>query len=57
MLTYPKEMSVLLQKYIERIQKLFRARTIVGFVGTISANLFILTAVEHLTRVAPLSLG
>jgi ATP-dependent protease HslVU (ClpYQ) peptidase subunit len=57
MLTYPKETSVLLQKYIERIQKIFRARSIIGFVGTVSANLFILAAVEHLTSVARLSLA
>ena len=46
-----------LQKCIEQCSQFIRTRILVGFVGTVSTNLFILSAVEHLTSVVRLSLA
>jgi hypothetical protein len=48
---------MLLRKYIEKFCNFIRTRTIIGFVGTVSVNLFILGAVEYLTSVVRLPLA
>lgn len=53
----PAEMTMLLHKYIEQFFNFIRTRTIIGFVGTVSVNLFSLGAVEYLTSVVRLPLA
>ena len=48
---------MLLQKCIEGLRNLFVSGTAVGIAGTVSINLFILAAIEQLSRVAQLSLA
>ena len=48
---------MLFQKYIEQFLNFTLLRAVVGLAGTVSANLFILGAAEHLTSVVRLSLA